>query len=114
MAGLATPPRVARAARLPVYRLMGALHNIPDGERHAAAVLAPLLSSRPDVRREHLETLRAVLDGGGVAAAATALGVHRNTVAYRLRRIEALTGWDLTDPELRLAASVGLELMRDA
>jgi hypothetical protein len=105
---LPEPPRIARAARLPVYRLMGALHSLPDGERHAAALLAPLLASRPDVRREYLETLGAILEGGGANAAATALGVHRNTIAYRLRRIEALTGWDLADPEVRLALQVAL------
>ena len=29
--------------RLPVYRLLGALHNLPDGERLARALLEPLL-----------------------------------------------------------------------
>jgi len=111
--GLADPPGVARAARLPVYRLLGALHNLPDGERLSRALLEPLLVGRVDVRREHLATLRALLDHGGVSEAATALGVHRNTIAYRLRRIEALTGWRLSDPEFRLALAIGLNLVQD-
>ncbi|HEX5589820.1 MAG TPA: helix-turn-helix domain-containing protein, partial [Candidatus Limnocylindrales bacterium] len=98
---LVEPPRVARAARLPVYRLLGALHNLADGERLARALLDPLLAGRADVRREHMATLRALLDHGGVNEAAAALGVHRNTIAYRLRRIEELTGWRLSDPEIR-------------
>jgi DNA-binding PucR family transcriptional regulator len=104
---------VVQAARLPVYRLLGAVHNLRDGERLARALLQPLLRGRPDVRREHLATLRAILDGGGVADAAGVLGVHRNTIAYRIGRIEDLTGWDLADPELRLALSVAIRVVQD-
>ncbi|MEW5992167.1 MAG: helix-turn-helix domain-containing protein [Chloroflexota bacterium] len=104
---------VVQAARLPVYRLLGALHNLRDGERLARTLLEPLLVGRADVRREHLATLRAVLDGGGLAGAAGALGVHRNTVAYRIRRMEDLAGWDLADPELRLALAVALGFVQD-
>jgi DNA-binding PucR family transcriptional regulator len=92
---------------------LGALHHLGDGPRLAHAVLEPLLGSRPDVRREHLATLQAYLDGGGIGEAATTLGIHRNTVTYRLRRIEALTGWDLTDADLRLALLLALRLVQD-
>jgi purine catabolism regulator len=107
------PPRLARADRLAIYRMLGALHRLPDGPRLARSVLEPLLDARPDVRRERLETLRALLAHGGVGEAAAALGVHRNTVAYRLRRIEAATGWRLADPELRLPLAVALGLVQD-
>jgi DNA-binding PucR family transcriptional regulator len=104
---------VAYAARLPVYRLLGALGHLGDAPRLGAALLQPLLASRPDVRREHLATLRAYLDRGGVGEAATALGIHRNTATYRLRRIEELTGWDLADPDLRLALAIALRFVHD-
>jgi purine catabolism regulator len=107
------PPRLAHADRLPLYRMLGALHKLPDGARLARAVLEPLLDARPDVRRERLETLRALLAYGGVGEAASALGVHRNTIAYRLRRIEAATGWRLADPELRLPLAVALGLVQE-
>jgi purine catabolism regulator len=110
---LEDPPAVARADRLPAYRLLGNLHNLPDGRRQARALLAPLLRGRPDVRRERLATLRAVLDQPGLAEAAAALGVHRNTVAYRVRRIEETTGWRLADPELRLPLALALRLVQD-
>jgi purine catabolism regulator len=110
---LGEPPSVARADRLPAYRLLGNLHNLPDGARQARALLAPLLSGRPDVRRERLATLRAVLDQPGLAEAADALGVHRNTVAYRVRRIEEATGWRLADPDLRLPLALALRLVQD-
>jgi hypothetical protein len=111
--GLADPPTVARADRLPAYRLLGNLHNLPDGTRQARALLAPLLRGRPDIRRERLATLRAVLDQPGLAEVADSLGVHRNTVAYRIRRIEEATGWRLADPELRLPLALALRLVQD-
>jgi len=37
--------------------------------------------------------------------------VHRNTTAYRVRRIEELTGWDLREPDLRLALSIALRIL---
>jgi purine catabolism regulator len=106
-------PSIARADRLPAYRLLGNLHNLPDGTRQARALLAPLLRGRPDIRRERLATLRAVLDQPGLAEAADALGVHRNTVAYRVRRIEEATGWRLADPDLRLPLALALRLVQD-
>ena len=110
---LQQPPSVAHADRLAIYRMLGALHKLPDGPRLALAVLAPLLDARPDVRRERLETLRAVLAHGSAGEAAAALGVHRNTVAYRLRGIEAATGWRLADPDLRLPLAVALGLVQE-
>jgi purine catabolism regulator len=111
---LPVAPSVARADRLAAIRLLGNLHNLPDGGRLARSLLEPVLAGRPDVRREHLDTLRAILDHAGVAEAAAALGVHRNTVAYRLRRIEQLTGWHLGDPDLRLALSIALRFVQTA
>jgi hypothetical protein len=110
---LEAPPRVARAERLAFYRMLGAVHKVPDGARLARAVLEPLLGGRADVRRERLMTLRALLDHGGIGEAAAALGVHRNTVAYRLRAIERVTGWQLGDPELRLPLAVALRFVQE-
>src|SRR5207247_2546494 len=59
-------PRLARADRLAIYRMLGAMHKLPDGPQLALAVLEPLLDARPDVRRERIETLRAILGHGGV------------------------------------------------
>jgi PucR C-terminal helix-turn-helix domain len=107
------PPEIAHADRLPVYRMLGAVHKLPDGPRLARDVLAPLLAARPDVRRERLATLRALLVHGTIGEAAAVLGVHRNTVAYRIRAIEAATGWRLADPELRLPLAVAVELVQE-
>jgi sugar diacid utilization regulator len=51
-----------------------------------------------------IRTLATYLDcQGSVAATARALHLHRNAVSYRLRRITALLGTDLDDPDERLA-----------
>ena len=111
---LVEPPAVAVAARLPAYLLLGNLHNIPDGARQARALLAPLLEGRAATRRQRLETLHAVLDGSGLGEAAAALGVHRNTIAYRVEAIERDTGWNLHDADLRLALRVALSIVQRA
>ncbi len=105
-------PSVVRADRLPAYRLLGSLRHVPDGTDLARDLLEPILRGRPALVSARLATLRAILDRPGLAEAAAALGVHRNTIAYRVRRIEALGGWDLRDPELRLALGVAVRIVQ--
>jgi hypothetical protein len=58
------------------------------------------------------ETLRAWLDAfGDVAAASAAMFVHPNTFRYRLRRLTAVSGIDLTDPDQRFAAMLQLRVI---
>ncbi|CAN5764096.1 hypothetical protein BH24CHL8_BH24CHL8_04530 [soil metagenome] len=105
---------VCRADRLAAYRLLASVHDVADGQRQARILLGPLLEGRPARVQERLDTLRAVLDGAGSADAAAALGVHRNTLAYRLSRIEERTGWNLEDPSLRFALGIALRIVRYA
>jgi PucR family transcriptional regulator, purine catabolism regulatory protein len=105
---------VARTGMAPAYRLAAGLSTLPDGQRQARQLLAPLLSGRPSRDRQVLATLRALLDHAGLAEAATALGVHRNTLAYRLTRIEERTGWRLADPTLRFALAVAVRIVQSA
>jgi PucR C-terminal helix-turn-helix domain len=111
---MAEPPAVARADRLAAYRLLAALGNLPDDRVQASALLEPLLRGRPASVRVRLATLRAVLDHAGVSEAAAALGIHRNTLAYRVRNLERIGGWDLADPDLRLALSVAVRIVQSA
>ncbi|MEJ7753125.1 MAG: helix-turn-helix domain-containing protein [Candidatus Limnocylindrales bacterium] len=114
-AGAADPNIVVcRADRLAAYRLLASLHDVADGQRQARILLGPLLEGRPARVKERLETLRAVLDGTGVADAAAALGVHRNTLAYRLSRMEERTGWNLEDASLRFALGIAIRIVRSA
>ncbi|MFE1774398.1 PucR family transcriptional regulator [Streptomyces sp. NPDC059008] len=57
------------------------------------------------------ETVLAYLNAfGDVRAAATELHVHPNTLRYRIRRAEELTGLDLSRPDQRLLAMLQLRL----
>ncbi|GAA4849001.1 PucR family transcriptional regulator [Saccharopolyspora rosea] len=57
----------------------------------------------------HVETLRAWLEcQGDLAATASRLEVHPNTVRYRMRRMAEVTALDLDDPESRLAMIIAL------
>jgi purine catabolism regulator len=108
------PPPVARTARLPAYVLLGSIRNLPDGLHQARQLLGPILVGRQATQDERLATLQAVLDTGSFGEAAASLGVHRNTVAYRVARMEELTGWDLADPDLRFAVSLAARVVRQA
>ncbi|MGW9349686.1 PucR family transcriptional regulator ligand-binding domain-containing protein [Nocardiopsis flavescens] len=68
----------------------------------ARRVLGPLAGDGADAR-ELRATLRAWLARhGGWDRAAADLGVHRNSVRYRIGRIERALGADLGDPEQRM------------
>jgi sugar diacid utilization regulator len=59
--------------------------------------------------KDYMRTLACFLElGGDVAACADRLSVHANTVRYRLRRIEQISGLDLGDPMTRISALVQL------
>ena len=103
--------QVVRADLLPAHRLLGAITAIPDGRRQALALLDPLLNGTPAARTQRIATLRAILDTPGAAEASSSLGVHRNTTAYRVKRIEEITGWDLREPDLRLALALALRIL---
>jgi purine catabolism regulator len=105
---------VARADLAPAYRIASAVLGMPDAGRQARALLQPVLSGRPARDRQVLATLRAVLDHAGLAEAANALGVHRNTLAYRLARIEGRTGWRLSDPLIRFSLGVAIRIVQSA
>ena len=49
---------------------------------------------------------------GNHARAAEAMHLHRNTLLYRLERIETLSGRSLSDPETRLAMQLALKIRR--
>lgn len=70
-----------------------------EGRRLADQVLGPVLQLSPDDRTTLLDTLNTYLDHEGSAEhAGAALYCHPNTVRYRLRRLQELTGRSLTDP----------------
>jgi DNA-binding PucR family transcriptional regulator len=73
-------------------------------------VLKPVLDLPGLERTRLLHTLESWFSAGGSATAtAERLYVHPNTVRYRLRRVEELTGRSLSDP--RAVADLGAALL---
>lgn len=63
--------------------------------------------------RELARTAEVFLDCAGQAGrAAAALGIHRQTLYYRLGRVEQLTGLDLDEGEDRLLLHMSLKAAR--
>jgi purine catabolism regulator len=94
---------------LHVYRLLYDLWGTPAADRFVDETLGPL--RRGDRRGELQKTLAALLDAGGShAEAARRLGIHRNTLAYRVRQIEDALGRDLRDADVRIGLHLALLL----
>jgi hypothetical protein len=112
--------RLAIAGRLPADGLVEAERHLAtllltaDGETAAdlaRARLAPLAALAPGPRDRLTETLRAWLDRPGqVQAVAGVLGVHPQTVRYRVRRLRELFGDALEDPERRFELALALRV----
>lgn len=77
----------------------------------AAGVGARLAELDAEKGTEYLATVRAYVDAlGSRQATAEALGIHPNTVRYRVRRLQEAIGVDLDDPDERLALDLELAL----
>ncbi|WP_131816117.1 helix-turn-helix domain-containing protein, partial [Mycolicibacterium porcinum] len=80
----------------------------------ADAITAPLTALRrhdTDHGTAFVATVAAVLDHpGSLTGAARELGIHANSLRYRLDRIRAVSDIDLQSPAARLRASLGLLL----
>jgi DNA-binding PucR family transcriptional regulator len=59
----------------------------------------------------YLPTLSAVLNQRNMTSAAASLGIHVNTLRYRVRRLTEVSGLDLDDADARLVAALELRLL---
>lgn len=86
------------ADRLVAQLPPGVIDDLPEG-------LAHLLREEPGL----VATLSAFLDAGGeIKATAAAVSLHRSGLYYRLRRIEELSGLDLSSGDDRLLAHLAI------
>jgi len=94
---------------LGLYRLLYALQPLPEVRGFRDDTLARLKAK--DRAGVLLQTLGAYLTtNGSPTDAAERLHLHRNTVLYRLGRIEDLLGVDLRDAEVRLTLHLALKI----
>jgi hypothetical protein len=104
------PPGVERFDSLGdvgAYRLLYPFWGTPEIAAFAREALGDLLTH--DRRGSLRRTLLVFLESGGShVEAAKRLGIHRNTLAYRLQQIADLTGRDPDDPAAWLVFHLGL------
>ncbi|MCP4425162.1 MAG: hypothetical protein GY803_11765 [Chloroflexi bacterium] len=96
---------------LGVYKLLGQLEDIPMAREFAQQVIGPLAAYDAQHRSSMVQTLDAYFNHhGNISQTAESLFVHRNTLLYRLDRIQDLTGQDLNQANMRLALHLALKL----
>jgi purine catabolism regulator len=89
------------------FQLLYLLRETSELRQFVSEALGAL--ERRDQRGSLRDTLRAYLEtGGSHADASLRLGIHRNTLAYRLRRIGELIGRDVSDPGTWLTLHLAL------
>jgi sugar diacid utilization regulator/putative methionine-R-sulfoxide reductase with GAF domain len=107
--------RAGGRGRVASYRSLGAFRLLlevqsPDAlRRFVNELLGTLLTYAQSRETPLLETLEALAAARWVRrAAARQLGIHINSMSYRVERIQSLTGLQLDDPETRVAISIAL------
>ena len=117
MAGAAGPGRgqaaaICAFADLGIHRLFLRVPDVSDLRSFAQEVLGGLAADGRPADIDYLATLSAYFrENRSPARAAQLLHVHPNTVSYRIRRIEELTGLSFSTHRDRLMAEVAVEIL---
>ena len=107
--------RAGGRSRVTTYRSLGAFRLLLEVQSPEVLrgfvdeVLGSLLRYSESRETPLLPTLEALVAARWVRrAAARALGIHINSMSYRVERIQALSGLSLDDPETRVAIAIAL------
>jgi sugar diacid utilization regulator len=104
---------VASYRRLGIERLLLGIDPPELLEEYVEDWLGPLIRPGQGRGAPLVESLEALAhEGWNMRASARLLGVHVNTLLYRVGRIEQILGRKLDDPEVRLAMGVALRARR--
>ncbi len=98
-------------ARLGIYRLLFHLYGHQELSDFYQETLGLLLESDNRSNSALIETLEGFFRcNGNLSETARAMHLHRNSLLYRLGRIEEILGRSLEDPELRLSLQIALKI----
>lgn len=98
-------------ARLGIYRLLFPLYGEQTLLDFYQETLGPLLDADSRSNQALLETLEGFFRcNGNLSETARSMHLHRNSLLYRLGRIEELLGRSLEDAELRLSLQIALKI----
>ena len=96
---------------LSVYRLLFQLEDNSELEAFCREALGPLLDYEGG--GDLLETLEAFCERlGNLSQTAEKLFIHRNSLLYRMERIQQLAGLDMNNPDTRLAVHLALKIRK--
>lgn len=110
-AGVLGTGQVAHFSELGLYRLLLALRSTSELDAFHQDTLGTLADYDRRNDGELVRTLDAYFAClGSPTEAAERLHVHRNTLLYRLHRIQEISGVDLSDAETRLALHLSLRV----
>lgn len=104
-----------RVCRYEDVKLLDLIDHIPadERERYCSAGVREMADYDAEHHTWYLETLYQVLScGGNTGAAADELCVHRNTIRYRLDRMQELFGVDAADARMTAGYLVSSIIMR--
>ena len=97
---------------LGIHRLLLQVPDLNELRSFAAEVLGKLSEHEHEHKSEYLSTLACYFrENNSPQRASRLLHVHPNTVAYRIKRIEEITGLRLDNYRDRLIAQVALEIL---
>jgi hypothetical protein len=103
---------VTAFADLGIHRLLLQVPQLAELRSFADDVLGSLSPGERERRAEYLTTLACYLrENSSPQRAARFLHVHPNTVAYRIKRIEEITGLSMDSYRDRLTTQVALEIL---
>ena len=98
-------------AQLGIYRLLFHLYGHQELSDFYQETLGPLSESDSRSNNALIETLECFFNcNGNLSETARTMHLHRNSLLYRLGRIEELLGRSLEDAELRLSLQIALKI----
>ena len=98
-------------ARLGIYRLLFYLDGQSELTTFYQEMLGPLLDYDARHYGTYIKTLECYFQyNGNLSQTARTMHFHRNSLIYRLERIEEILGRSLEDAELRLSSLIALKI----
>ena len=96
---------------LGIYQLLSQIEHVGTVQQFAQEIIGPLAEYDRRHRGSLVETIDAYFNHhANVSQTAESLFIHRNTLLYRLERIQELTGQDINQADMRLALQLALKL----
>lgn len=107
--GLVGKPAIFK--KMGVYRTLMAIEDMEIAKEYYSELLVKLVKYDELNKTEYIEFLKVYFkEAGSVINTAEALYLHRNTVNYKLRKIEEILDCDLTDFDTKVELYLALKL----